>query len=305
MNTIVTIIPIFTVIAIGSIARKKNFMPLEFTGPANRLVYYVAIPAMIFRSVSKGDLTTDFHFRLIAVTLGVITLIFAFAWVAGLILRVGRGSMAAFVQSAFHGNLGYIGLAVSYYYLGDEGLVRASIIAGFMMILQNFLAVIVNQFYADRTVSRTPRALILKMLGNPIILAAIAGILFSLTKLDMPLVIGRSLDILSSMALPMALLIIGASLSFEAFRLRIGQLLVTNLMKLVVLPGLGLMLYLCVGIQPQMYMPGLILLAAPSATIVYVMAKEMDGDEAFAVASVSFSTLLSALMFSVWLGLAE
>jgi predicted permease len=56
---------------------------------------------------------------------------------------------------------------------------------------------------------------VLKIAGNPIILSALAGILVSLTALPVPLVLGRSLDILSDLALPLALLIIGASLSFD------------------------------------------------------------------------------------------
>ncbi|MGA6925052.1 MAG: AEC family transporter [Desulfosarcina sp.] len=45
-----TIIPIFSLVILGAIARKRGFLPAAFLEPANRLVYYLAIPAMIFRS---------------------------------------------------------------------------------------------------------------------------------------------------------------------------------------------------------------------------------------------------------------
>jgi predicted permease len=51
-------------------------------------------------------------------------------------------------------------------------------------------------------------------------------------------------------------------------------------------------------------LPGLILLASPTATISYVMAKEMKGDADFAVAAISISTLLSAVTFTAWLNIA-
>ena len=299
-NVITTIIPIFTIVVLGWFARSKGFMPSEFLGPANRLVYYLAIPAMVFRSISKGSLTIQFNFEVIAITLSAVMIIFATAWGAGLIARVERRRLATFVQSSFHGNLGYIGLAVAYYYLGNEGLVRASIIAGFVMILQNLLAVFVLQLYADGPrVSR--HRLFLKILGNPVIISAIAGILFSLTEAKTPLVIGRSLDILSSLALPMALLLIGASLSFELVRLRMCSILFVSLLKLMILPGVGFALYQLFVPAPQDYLPGLILLTSPTATITFVMAKEMDGDADFAVAAISVSTILSALTFSLWL----
>lgn len=302
MNIITTIIPIFTIIALGWFIRTKGFIPPGFSDTANRLVYYLAIPAMVFQSVSKGSLTTRLNFQVLAVTLGSVVFIFALTWAAALTARVGRRQIATFIQSTFHGNLGYIGLAVSFYYLGDEGLGRAGIITGFVMILQNFLAVFVLQFYADtdnRHVSRN--RIVLKILSNPVIASALIGILFSLAELQIPLVIGRSLDILSSLALPMALLIIGASLSFESARLRIGSVFFASAVKLMILPGTGMILYRLLGLSPQEYLPGLILLASPTATISYVMAKEMNGDADFSVTAISASTLLSALTFSLWL----
>ena len=46
------------------------------------------------------------------------------------------------------------------------------------------------------------------------------------------------------------------------------------------------------------------LLASPTATVSYVMAREMEGDADFAVAAISVNTLLSAVTFSILLKLA-
>jgi len=70
------------------------------------------------------------------------------------------------------------------------------------------------------------------------------------------------------------------------------------------MPGLGYIAFVALGYPPGEYLPGLILLASPSATISYVMAKEMKGDPDFAVIAISFSTLLSALTFTFWLNVA-
>ncbi|OQX08733.1 MAG: transporter [Desulfobacteraceae bacterium IS3] len=302
MNIITAVIPIFTLIALGWLARSKGFMPPEFLGPANRLVYYLAIPAMIFRSISKASLAGSFHFDVIAVTLLAVLLIFGIGWLSALIAHIGRRQIATFVQSAFHGNLGYIGLAVSYYYLGNEGLARAGILAGFVMIVQNLLAVSVLQFYAD-DISFGRGRLVLKIIGNPVIVSSIAGMLFSLTGAQMPLIMGRSLDILSGMSLPLALLLIGASLSFASARHHFGIVFFSTAAKLILLPGIGFFIYRFFALPRQEYVPGLILLASPTATIVFIMAQEMSGDSDLAVSAISLSTLLSALTFSLWLNL--
>jgi hypothetical protein len=305
LNIVSTIIPIFSVIILGLLARWKGFIQQEFLEPANRLVYYLAIPALIFRAISKASLKAQFDVMVLAITLFSVVVVFAFAWGMGFLLRLRLGQLGTFMQTTFHGNLGYIGLAIAFYLLGNEGFVRASIIAGFLIILQNFLSVISLQFNSDDiSVKGNKLYIVLRILGNPVILSALAGILFSISGLKMPLVIDRSLHILGGLALPMALLIIGASLSFELMQLRILRVISSSLLKLILLPGIGFLLYRIFNIAIQDYLPALILLASPTATITYVMAREMGGDADFAVAAISTSTLISSVTFTLWINIS-
>ena len=300
-----TIIPMFAVIFLGWLARRKGFLPAEFLDPANRLAYYLAIPAMIFRAISKGSLTAQFNVHVLSVVLVSVILVFAAAWAAVTLFRFRHRQRGTLIQSAFHGNLGYIGLAVAYYALGTEGLARASILAGFVMILQNLLAVTVLQIYGDRgSVRSNIGTLAVKIVGNPVIVAAFSGILFSALNLPVPLVLARSLDILSGLALPMALLLIGASLSFELLRLKFFGVLFIAFMKLLVLPGVGFIFFSLTDVPAEQFLPGIILLASPAATLTYVMAREMNGDPDLAVAAISSTTLLSAATLAMWLYIA-
>ena len=306
MNILTTIVPIFSVVFLGWGARARGFMPAAFLGPANKLVYHLAIPAMIFSAISKGSLKAQFEPAVLWVCLGAVSTVFLAAWGAGRLICRPRARIGTFMQSAFHANLGYVGLAVAYYHLGQEGLVRASIVAGFIMILQNVLAVVALQTYGEpiSTGSGHSRA-VLKILGNPVILSATAGIFFSLSGSVLPQVIDRSLQILSSLALPLALLLIGASLSLEMLRRDVlGALSVVCLLKLVVLPAIGFSLFRYLAIPADSYLPALILLASPTATLTYVMAEEMRGDPNFAVAAISACTLLSSASYALWLHLA-
>lgn len=302
MQILNTIIPIFSVILIGWLARRKGFIPPEFAGPANRLVFYFAIPAMVFAAIAKGSLKTDFNPVLLGCTLAAVVLSFAMTWVMARMFHVPKRRFASFVQSAVHGNLGYIGLAVAYYYLGQEGFVSASLLIGFIMILQNLLSVSILQFYNDTDSHRHNAGKILsKIMGNPVIISAVAGICFSLTNAALPMVLVRTLDIISGMALPLALLLIGATLNFDLMKSQLQPVLPAAGIKLILVPGMGVLLYTLWGLSSEIYVPGLILLASPSATVSYVMAVEMNGDVDFAVTAISLCTLLSAVSFSVWL----
>ncbi len=305
MQIIATIIPIFLVIFIGWLARKKRFIPDTFLAPANRLVYYLAIPAMIFRAISKASFHEEFNLSVLFITLLSIVAVFLSIWAITTLTGMSRRLKGTFIQCAFHGNLGYIGLAVVFYYLGDPGLAKGGIFAGFIMILQNILAVITLQLHAGKTDQKKGAAgeNIRRIVGHPVILSALGGILFSLSGLHLPVIVDRSLVILSGMALPLALLLIGASLSFDLIRARFKEVLSVSAFKLAVMPGLGIFLFKLFSIPAADYLPAFILLAAPTATLTYVMAKEMQGDADFAVAAISGCTLLSAVSFTIWLNL--
>ncbi|WP_022665857.1 AEC family transporter [Desulfospira joergensenii] len=304
MNIISTIVPIFIIIFIGLFARQRGFIPRDFLHQANRLVYYIAIPAMIFSAVAKASLKNEFHLTVLLLTLASVIIITLIAWAAAGIFKIPRLSTGSFIHCSFHGNLGYIGLAVAFYYLGHNGFVRAAIIAGFVMIVQNVLAVAVLQFH-----SRNPRdhlnltGTLKSAMTNPVILSALSGILFSLLGLTLPVILDRSLDILKGMALPTALLVIGASLSFEKLKLGFFRVLLSGLLKVMVLPAIGLVLFKLFGVQARDYLPGLIILASPTATLVYIMAEQIGGDPDFAVAAISISTILSGFTYGIWLGL--
>jgi predicted permease len=301
-----TIVPIFVIIFLGWSLRRLDFMKEGFLKPANRLVYYVAIPAMIFREIAEAELIQHFSLVLVATTLVPLIVVALIGLILVRVIKLQRYRVGSFLQCSFHGNLGYIGLAVAFYFLGNEGFTRASILAGFVMLLQNFLSVVaLSRFNKEPEQKISTLSLVRRVLLNPVIISAVAGMAFSLMQLDLPVILDRSLVILSGMALPLALLVIGTSISFEQMRQQLQFTALIGVLKLLLLPASGLILFHLVNLQRVEYIPALILLASPSATISYVMATEMAGDADMATAAISVTTLVSAVTFVLWLGVGS
>jgi hypothetical protein len=77
------------------------------------------------------------------------------------------------------------------------------------------------------------------------------------------------------------------------------ELIGIGFLKLVGLPLLGYALMSWRHLPPALVLPAIILLAAPPATVTYVMATELGGDPELAATSISFHTLLSALTYTM------
>jgi len=302
LDVVNTIVPVFLVILLGYFLHAKELLPAPIVGPLNRLVFYLAIPAMIFREISRVSFAAYFSSYVLAGTLVQILAVFLVSLGVQRPLKVPPSFCGTFLQSSQHGNLGYIGLAVSYYLLGPEGLTAASILAGFMMLLQNLLSVLGLQvFYQGPERRHKAWFFIKKVVGNPVVLSALAGIMFSVLEIPVPTIADRGLKIISDMSLPLALLIIGGSLSFGVIRANLKLAVGAGILKLLFLPALGLLFYAALRVPAAQFLPGLILLASPTATVTYVMASEMQGSTELASAAVTMNTIASCLTFIFWL----
>ncbi len=294
-----TIFPIFSIIILGLVLKSRNFIDPPFMKTANQLVYKVAIPAKIFQEIGEISFMANFNLPAVLGTLGAMLGVTALSYLACRIMKVPTGRRGTFIHSSFHGNIAYMAYAVAYFSLGDTHFARMVILSGFVILGQNILAVwIVGAYGALDAEGRHPGTLAGRIAVNPIILSVLLGIAFSLLGTGLPPMVKKALDIVSGMAFPLALLLIGASLSFGAFRAMIKEIVGIGMFKLVAFPVVGYFLMLALQVPEPMILPGLILLAAPPATITYVMAMEMGGHPELAASSISIMTLLSAVSYS-------
>lgn len=219
MQIVMTIMPIFIIIQLGWLARRSGLITPDFLNRANKLVFYYSIPALIFSAISKGSFHEQFNGSVLVITLLCAVCTYFAAFSLTRVLKMAPPRAGAFVMSAGHGNLGYVGLPVALYYLGTSGLRQASVICGFLMIMQNLLSIIFLQLAGSSNQRKLNWLDVCRrLIGNPVILGAMAGMAVSLMNIPIPRVIHLSLDILGGLAPPMALMLIGASMSLTTFR---------------------------------------------------------------------------------------
>ncbi len=114
-----------------------------------------------------------------------------------------------------------------------------------------------------------------------------------------PVFINNSLSLISMVALPLALISIGGALTFAGVRGNLGPALLAALLKLAVLPALGWVFFYLFNVTGLPYKVGMIFLALPASTAIYVLSSQMNSDTNLASAAIVISTLLSFLSLSV------
>jgi len=299
LSILENISPVFLVIALGYFSRKLGFLPDNFIQSANRLVYYVAIPILVFSEISRGNFAESFYLSQIAGTFIAAGVVLALSLVLGTLLKLSPDKKSTFCQISYHGNLGYVGLAVVFYALGTGGRAEASVLAGFLILFQNIISISLFTLMPGRGNGLSTQNLY-RFLGNPIILSTVLGLAFSAGGISLPSFVNSTFHIVGDMALPLALLIIGGSLT----PLTVGRLkhvAFSTTLKLLVLPFTGYMLFRFLGVGTAQSLTAVILLASPSATVSYVMAAEMGGDTDMAASAVTISTAASIVTYTLWI----
>lgn len=305
MAIALSILPIFFIIGLGLVGARRGFFPPGFVEPANRLAYWLAIPSLIFKAVATSPLQQAF--QPLPAAMAVVAI--ALTWLAAQPLsRVFHGgdpgpnpARASWVHCSIHGNQAFLGLAVVFYALGQEGMNTVGLVAAVIIIAQNLMAVLtLTKMACSPEESCSPWK---AMFINPIIISSAAGLAWSLTGIPLPGVIERTLGILGGLGVPLALLIIGAKLSEGQVGGRPLSLAVVTFLKLLGLPGLGLLLMWFWRPVDLAVVVTVLLLASPTATISVIMAGQMGGDTRVSSEVVTLTHALSALSYAFWLWL--
>ncbi len=297
MPVIETIAPIFLIIIFGYAIQRKGFLTGQFISEVNRFVFLFPLPVLIFTGIVKSSTKDVSPANILSVIVPTLV-IFALSLLLGMTLKLKHGRLGTFVQTTFHGNVSYIGLAVLFYMLGEEGLKKGSILIGLLILVNNTLAIAVL-LWASRQHTNVLKAL-LSIVKTPVIIATFLGIIVLYLKIPIPTVLFKGMGILANIALPMALIIIGASITIGTIRNAFRLSAVISFLKLIALPCSSLFFCKVFSIPDRDALAGILLLATPAATTSYILAHELDGDTALASSAVTFSTLVSPFTFVLW-----
>jgi len=306
-QTLAITAPVFAMLFLGVLLRRLGWIDVAFINMASELVFKGTMPTMLFLSILHADLDAALQPAL----LGYFTLAsvggFLIAWGWSL-RRCPRADRGVYVQGAFRGNNGIVGLALATSLYGDYGLSLGGVLAGVVILIYNTLSSVVLAFYSPH--ARTDLwSLAKSILCNPLIIGVLAALPFAYWRITLPAWLLTSGDYFAQMTLPLALICIGGTISLAALRESGSLALSSSLMKMLWLPLLSTAgAWLC-GFRGADLGVLFLYFASPTAAASFVMARAVGGNHQLAGGIVVITTLLAALTTNIgifvlqWLGL--
>lgn len=290
--------PIFIIVFLGWFLRRTDWLTDDFIHAGSKLVFTIALPALLFTKIIESDLSSVFDTRQVVYAMLATIVGFVCVWWVSGSMKLAPENRGVFVQGAFRGNMGIVGLALCMNMYGEDGLAVGSILLAFLTLLYNVLSVFALTLPFRSGQRFDWWGMSKDMAKNPLIIAIMVALILNLLELSPPDVIMKSGEYFSNMTLPLALLCVGGSINLKTLKESSHLALWATVLKLIGLPFALTLGAFLVGFEGLALGTLFLMFASPTATASFVMAKAMRGNAELAATIIALSTVLSLLTVS-------
>ena len=293
MSNALLLLPDFLLIVVGFVLCRYTALNRPVWDAAERLVYYLLFPVLLFNSIVKSPLQPAQTLSLAAAGVGTVACGIALAFALKRWPGVDARLHASGAQTVFRFN-SFIALALAERLGGPQGLAWMALIIALCVPLCNVAAVWPLARHGGHSYGR-------ELLRNPLILSTVAGLIANLIGLKFPDAVATTLQRIGLAALPVGLMAVGAGLRLGG--LKASPALAAAFMSLrhAVLPMIAIGLTAALVLGPEQRLIVVLFASLPTASSAYVLAARMGGDGAFVAGLVTVSTLLGMISVPIWL----
>ena len=293
-----TVFPLLVMMAVGFTARRVGVIGESAARQINACVFKIFLPLLLCFNIVDTQLGTSTDVRTLLYAF--ITTLLCFGTLFFITPRLchDRASCGVLIQ----------GIARSNYAIFGIPLVMMMYPEGYTSIAVLMVAVVVPVFNVLSTIAlmifggekSSPWRIVKGVLLNPLILGTLAGFLLWYFRIPIPTLIEKPLRSLSSVATPLALFTLGASLDFGKARANSRLLVIGVAGRLVVVPLIFLSLAVALGIRDVSLAALIAVYASPTSVSSFPMAQQMGGNGDLAGGQVVFTTVFSILTVFLW-----
>jgi hypothetical protein len=282
IHTANAVAPVFLIVLLGVLLRRAKLIDDNFTTVTTKLVFNVALPALVFVKVAATDFHQVVNPGQIAYVCAGTLFAFGFSWLMAMpFIKQGR-DLGVFVQGSFRSNYGVVGLAISFNLFGESAMGMAALLLAFIVPMYNLLAVIALTIPMRHERQMHWNTTMIDILTNPLILALLVALPFAYFQIGLGSMVLTTGNYLAALALPLALIGIGGSLNFAGMRRAFNIAVSSALMKLIFIPLILTVVACQLGFEGEVLGVMFILFACPTAIASFIMAEAMGANRELA-----------------------
>lgn len=302
--------PIVLMVVVGYFLKKIGLIDCSIAKALNKLVFKVFLPAMLFLNMYKIESFSDVNFNFVWYTIIATVILFAIALPVVCLMTKENPKRGALIQSVFRANYALVGIPLATSLFGEAGGIMATVLSAFIIPIFNTLAVIGLCVFSSGKKPSVKKILV-GIVKNPLIQSialgfVVLGIRAIFVKFGVSFRLAdvqpvyKTLSNLSSVATPLALLVLGAQFELSAIPELKRYITFGVVTRNLIVPVLGLGVAYLLGVfNGAQFATFVAVFCTPVAVSSVPMAQEMDADVSLAGQLVIWSTVFST--FSIFL----
>ncbi len=270
---------------------------------AGNFTFKLALPAMLFYEVYRQDIHNTFDPELILFAVITIIIIAVAAGVLCFFIFPELKRASACAHTIFRTNFALLGLPLILSMFGDAGGAPGSLLLAVSIPTYNILAVtMLTVMNPDHTgkLNLDFKKILIGIITNPLIIAVVLGLAFSLLGIGLPTVLDKSVSYLAGASIPVALVVLGASTGARKLWSNIRFISIVTVIKLIAVPLVVMTAAVLLGFRGAELGSLFILFGTPTAVSSFVMAKNL-GSDAELTGQILLMTTICAT-FTIFLG---
>lgn len=295
-------LPVFLTILLGVVFQKIGLMPRQMVRDLNRLCFKCFLPIMLFNNVRATDFRQYFEPHLIGYA--VITVLLLFAVLLCIVPRLVPypEQQSVMIQGIYRSNYVILGIPIVSNIYQGESIATITMLIAVIVPLFNLLAVYLFERFNGEN-RHDPFKMLGSIARNPLILATLLGMLYTLTGIQFPDFLNKTLADLGAVTIPLALLILGADLDLHLDVSQLRLLSAAVCSKLILVPCIFLPPAIWLGFREQALASLLAMYASPAAVSGYIMAQNENADHHLAGQIVVVTSILSCFTLFFFIAL--
>lgn len=294
-------VPIFLLMILGLVFNKIGWIDDVFAKKMNKFVFLVPLPVLVFEDLATVDFAEVWNLKFVLFCFGATLISIVLAAAVSFWWR-DKSIQGEFIQASYRSSAALLGIAFIQNIYGNAGMAPLMIIGS--VPLYNAMAVVVLSFFQPERKKLDRKVWIATLTGivtNPIIIGIAAGLLWSVLKIPMPIVMEKTISNIGAVATPMGLMAMGATFDISKAFGSAKPAIVAAVMKLVVFAAVFLPPAVWLGFWKEELVAILIMLGSATTVSCFVMAKNMGHEGVLTSSVVMLTTMFSALTVTGWL----
>lgn len=318
-----TTVPFILLAGLGMFLKWRGMIGEKFITQGNKVIFYFGIPVTIFRHIYSANLSDVMDLPFLGFNALWLIGFFLVTWLLAVKLMRDKSSVSSFVNSAYRSSLSVVApplLVLMFEGHANPDILPKGILAVSVLLILSYATASVLFAVQDPGAKKNNVLTVLVSIAkNPIVIGVVVGLLFNLLGISLPRFVGEvaynsgllgiSLPTfvgetayrLSGIVMPLAMICVGANLSFKGFDAKFKYVIISVVVKLFLMPVVAVLVALLFGFRGNDLTIIMILNALPMAVGAYVMQAELGGDTYIGSSALMLTMTLSAFTLTLFI----